>query len=66
MNASDVKKYLKMDHKVSIEEASVRLSGIIKPTPLIHSSFYSSEYGCEIWFKPENLQVTGSFKIRGA
>ncbi|MDR1292962.1 MAG: threonine ammonia-lyase, partial [Clostridiales Family XIII bacterium] len=28
--------------------------------------FYSEEYGCEVYIKPEQLQVTGSFKIRGA
>ena len=66
MNANDVKKNLKLDHKVSIEAATERLTDIIKPTPLIQSGFYSNEYGCEIWLKPENLQTTGSFKIRGA
>jgi len=66
MEHSEVNKWLKEDHGVMIEEAAVRLAGVIKPTPLIKSDFYSGDYGCEVWFKPENLQVTGSFKIRGA
>lgn len=66
MEQSEVKKWLKQDHKANIDDAAVRLSDVIKPTPLIRSDFYSGEYGCEIWLKPENLQVTGSFKIRGA
>jgi len=66
MEHSEVKKWLKQDSVVLIEEAAKRLSGVIKPTPLIKSDFYSGDYGCEVWLKPENLQVTGSFKIRGA
>ncbi|MCL2111440.1 MAG: threonine ammonia-lyase [Clostridiales bacterium] len=66
MEQSEVRKYLKQDHKAEIDRAAERLSGVIKPTPLIKSDYYSGDYGCEVWLKPENLQVTGSFKIRGA
>ena len=66
MEQSEVKKWLKKDHKTEIAGAAERLSGVIKPTPLIKSDHYSADYGCDIWLKPENLQVTGSFKIRGA
>jgi len=66
MDQKEVKSYLKMDHLAEIDRAAKRLSGVIKPTHLIKSDYYSNEYGCEIWMKPENLQVTGSFKIRGA
>lgn len=49
-----------------IEEASLRLKDIIRATPLIQSEFFSEEYGNDIYIKPENLQKTGAFKIRGA
>ncbi len=39
---------------------------ILKPTSLLFSEFLSEEYNAEIYIKPENLQRTGSFKIRGA
>jgi threonine dehydratase len=35
-------------------------------TPLEYSSYYSDISGAEVWLKLENLQVTGSFKARGA
>ena len=41
--------------------ARERLSGVIKETPLLQSAFHT-----ELYFKTENLQVTGSFKIRAA
>ena len=66
MEQGEVKKWLKQDHKEEIDRAAIGLDGIIKATPLVKSDYYSSEYGCEIWLKPENMQVTGSFKIRGA
>jgi threonine dehydratase len=49
-----------------IEEARRRLAGIIKPTPLIRSSTLDRILGADVRIKPENLQKTGSFKIRGA
>ena len=66
MEQSEVRKWLKQDHRAGIEEAAGRLAGVIKATPLIRSDYYSGDCGCEVWLKPENLQVTGSFKIRGA
>lgn len=47
-------------------EARARLQGVISKTELIHSPIFSEETGNEIFIKPENLQLTGSFKIRGA
>lgn len=47
-------------------EAKARLKGIINETSLVYSPVFSSETGNEIYLKPENLQITGSFKIRGA
>jgi threonine dehydratase len=49
-----------------VERARERLAGIVKPTPLIHSPTLSRMLSAEIYLKPENLQKTGSFKIRGA
>jgi threonine dehydratase len=58
--------FLKLDHKENICKAAECLKGVIKPTPLIYSDFFSGEHGCNVFIKPENLQVTGSYKIRGA
>jgi len=66
MRQSEIKKWMKQDHVAEIDRAAERLGGVIKATPLVKSDYYSGEYGCEVWLKPENLQVTGSFKIRGA
>lgn len=49
-----------------LELARGRLAGIVKPTPLIHSATLSQMLAAEVYLKPENLQKTGSFKIRGA
>lgn len=46
--------------------ARSRLVDLLKPTPLIYSNDLSHLYGCELFLKPENLQLTGSFKVRGA
>ncbi len=47
-------------------EAQKRLKGIVNPTHLQYSKTFSRWSGCEVYLKPENLQKTGSFKIRGA
>ncbi len=49
-----------------IESARRRLEGIVKPTSLIASTTLSRMLDAEVLIKPENLQKTGSFKIRGA
>src|SRR5260370_1142243 len=49
-----------------IEEARRRLADIIKPTPLIRSTTLDRILDAHVFIKPENLQKTGSFKIRGA
>jgi threonine dehydratase len=49
-----------------IQAARDRLAGIVKPTPLIHSATLDRILGAHVLLKPENLQKTGSFKIRGA
>ena len=50
----------------TIEEARETLQGVAKKTPLIESPVLGSKVGGEVFFKYENLQKTGSFKIRGA
>ena len=47
-----------------IFHASVALKGIIRPTPLAKAYGIAPE--CNLYFKPENLQNTGSFKLRGS
>jgi threonine dehydratase len=49
-----------------IEAAADRLDGIAVRTPLIYSSVLNDIAGGRVFMKPESLQVTGSFKIRGA
>lgn len=49
-----------------IRDAQTLLRGKIIRTPLIPSPRLSKELGADVWFKPENWQITGSFKIRGA
>jgi threonine dehydratase len=49
-----------------IEQARRRLEGIVKPTPLMRSVTLERMLAAEVYLKPENLQKTGSFKIRGA
>ena len=38
----------------------------VRETPVVQSLALSEATGAEVWFKCENLQVTGSFKVRGA
>lgn len=47
-------------------EARNRMAGIIHLTPLDYSRFFSSLTGSSLYLKLENMQKTGSFKIRGA
>ena len=49
-----------------IKQAAQMIQGKIMRTPLVHSPALSRMFGAEIYLKLENLQKTGSFKIRGA
>jgi threonine dehydratase len=49
-----------------VEAARVRLAGVARETPLYPSETFSRLTGRQILLKAENLQRTGSFKIRGA
>ena len=48
------------------DEAAVRIADIICETPLRRSAAFSEATGAEVYFKLENVQHTGSFKLRGA
>ncbi|HSE82221.1 MAG TPA: threonine ammonia-lyase [Gaiellaceae bacterium] len=49
-----------------IQEARQRLQGVARETPVISSETLGRLSGRPVWLKAENLQRTGSFKIRGA
>lgn len=49
-----------------IEAARLAGIGVVKRTPITESAALSERYGGNVVFKAENLQRTGSFKIRGA
>jgi threonine dehydratase len=49
-----------------IHEARDRLAGVARVTPVYGSETLSRLAGREVWLKAENLQRTGSFKVRGA
>ena len=49
-----------------IQEARKRLQGVARETPVISSETLGRLSGRPVWLKAENLQRTGSFKIRGA
>lgn len=53
-------------HLSCIQSAQKHLEGVLDPTGLIYSDYFSSQYSNHIYLKPENLQRTGAFKIRGA
>jgi len=48
------------------EDAAATLTGVISDTPVDHSQHLSDVLGAPVLLKLENLQRTGSFKIRGA
>ena len=48
------------------EDASERLSRVLLETKLVYSDYFSERTGAKVYFKPENMQFTGAYKIRGA
>ena len=49
-----------------IREARERLKPHIRHTPLLRAEKIEPAVGCQLYLKPETLQITGAFKIRGA
>ena len=48
------------------EEASEKVKEVTLETKLIYSEFLSNQSGNKVYLKPENLQLTGAYKVRGA
>ena len=48
------------------EEASEKVKEVTLETKLIYSEFLSIQTGNKVYLKPENLQLTGAYKVRGA
>ena len=49
-----------------IREAAARIAGRVHRTPVVTSNSFNQVAGREVFFKCENLQRAGAFKIRGA
>ena len=60
-----MKKQTGTDQFIEIARASARISDVVRPTPLVQSKTFSGD-GTHIYYKMENLNPTGSFKLRGA
>ncbi len=50
----------------AFEEAYEKVREVAVETKLIHSDFFSRQSGNQVYLKPENMQRTGAYKIRGA
>lgn len=48
------------------EEASEVVKKVTLETKLVYSDYFSEQTGNKIYFKPENMQLTGAYKVRGA
>ena len=48
------------------EEASEVVQKVTQETKLVYSEYFSAQTGNRVYFKPENMQVTGAYKVRGA
>lgn len=48
------------------EEAYNIVQKVVLPTNLIYSDYFSNQTGNKVYIKPENMQLTGAYKIRGA
>ncbi|MFL9877019.1 threonine/serine dehydratase [Herbaspirillum rhizosphaerae] len=49
-----------------VEQAAQRIRDHVRRTPLLRSPVLDEIAGARVWLKAENLQITGSFKARGA
>lgn len=48
------------------EEASEAVGKVTQETKLIYSDYFSAQTGNKVYLKPENMQFTGAYKLRGA
>ena len=50
----------------SFEEAAEKVKEATLPTNLVYSEYFSNQTGNRVYLKPENMQYTGAYKVRGA
>ncbi|MDO4620076.1 MAG: threonine ammonia-lyase [Lachnospiraceae bacterium] len=50
----------------AFEEAAEKVKEVTLPTPLQYSDYFSRMTGNKVYLKPENMQLTGAYKVRGA
>ena len=48
------------------KEAAQIVKNVTVPTNLVYSDYFSKQTGNKVYIKPENLQSTGAYKVRGA
>ena len=48
------------------EEASEKVREVTLETKLVYSDYFSEQTGNKVYLKPENMQFTGAYKVRGA
>ena len=65
-NLENFSEIVEQTNIADVYRADKNLSGVVKKTKLIHSDFFSEISGNEVFLKPENMQHTGAFKLRGA
>ena len=61
---------IKMSDKMltldKFEEASEKVKEATLPTDLVYSEYFSNQTENKVYLKPENMQFTGAYKVRGA
>ncbi len=50
----------------AFEEAAAKVKEVTQETKLVESPSLSTQCGNRVWLKPENMQRTGAYKLRGA
>lgn len=58
-----------MDNELTLEKfevAAERVKEVTLETNLVYSEYFSNQTGNKVYFKPENMQYTGAYKVRGA
>ena len=48
------------------EEAAEKVKEVTLQTNLVYSEYFSAQSGNKVYLKPENMQYTGAYKVRGA
>lgn len=66
MHYSKKEKKIKMLELKDFEAAYNKVQEVVLPTKLIKSDYFSEQTGNDVYLKPENMQLTGAYKIRGA